>query len=84
MNENKVRIYWADAVIYKQETRGKFDLKPTKMITEGFVLKEVKEGVYLKDPSSIYEETGKTVEKHAGSTFFFIPRGMIVKIEEIK
>ncbi|TSC52665.1 MAG: hypothetical protein LiPW41_35 [Parcubacteria group bacterium LiPW_41] len=87
LKQNKiVEINWRDAVIYSATNReGNMRLAPTLMCTRGILFLENREGVVIKNPHSIYRETGerskKEIEKKA--TFLFIPHGMIKKINSV-
>jgi hypothetical protein len=78
----KVRIAWRDAVLFSRETASVMRLKPTSMITRGILVKETRDGVFIKDPHTINGGTKRRVEKERGATFLFVPRGMIQKIEK--
>lgn len=78
----KVRIAWKDAVLFSRETARVMRLLPTPMTTRGILVKETREGVFIKDPRTINKTTKERVAKEKGATFLFIPRGMIQKIEK--
>ncbi len=85
---NKIRIYWDDAVIYKRNYGEQFP-KPTKMLTYGRLVRETRDYMMVANPlteqySSELKEfvpkpnvMGKELKE---ATFFYIPKGMITKI----
>lgn len=84
--EKMVRVYWLDACIYAGSSPKNKKIIPTRMTTQGILLKkENKEnkGIYIKNPHTVYEKTEKEVSKQKGATFLFIPQGMITKIKPI-
>lgn len=81
---HKVRITWRDAVLFSRETERVMHLAPTPMTTRGILVKDTREGVFIKDPLTVNRTTKERVAKEKGATFLFIPRGMIVRIEEQK
>jgi hypothetical protein len=78
-----IKVWWEDAVLYSRETPNKNSLKPTKMLTEGILVKDDKTCVVVQRPRTIYKSSRQRAPKGEGATFIFIPRGMIVKIEKI-
>ena len=86
---DNIIVYWNDAVIYgkKNFTYSK-KLKPTKIITEGSLVEKNKEFVIIGSPKTFkYDPVQqKNIPKLSSSgekiTFYFIPTGMIEKIEK--
>lgn len=83
INKEKIKIYWDDAVIYKNIT-----IEPllSKRITIGEFVKKDKNYIVVKNPTtSMYDiKTKKYIQiyKDNKQTFFYVPNGMIVKIEK--
>ena len=82
--EKMVSVHWLDARIYAGSSTNNLKIVPTQMETRGILFKKINKGnkgIYIKNPRTIYKQTGKKVLKQKGATFLFIPRGMITKIE---
>lgn len=81
MDKNrKIKIFWLDAVIYADKVPSRLARK----ITEGNLVKERDGYVLVKNPiTSIYSEKEKSYipKEGKGHKFFFVPSGMIEKIE---
>ena len=88
---NTIIVYWDDAVIYGSKNIPYLEkLKPAKTVTEGVLVEENGDFVIIKSPRAvIYEffrkkyiprlsESGKKI------TFFYIPKGMVTKIEKVR
>ena len=75
-----IKVFWNDAVIYKDRV----PLKLPPKITEGELVKKTDNYLIIKNPqTSIYSDADRIYipriePKHK---FFFIPKGMIKKIK---
>lgn len=75
-----VKVFWEDALIYREPPK---QLKLVRKMTAGELIKETASHLIIKNPV-----TGKYSEKekiyiptvNSKHTFFFIPKGMIIKI----
>ncbi len=81
--EKMVRVYWLDACIYAGSSPKNKKIIPTRMVTQGILLKKENEVIIVKDPHTVYEQTGKEVSKQKRATFLFIPQGMITKLKPL-
>ncbi|MCK6463007.1 MAG: hypothetical protein L6Q29_04315 [Candidatus Pacebacteria bacterium] len=79
MKKNKVKIIWNDAVIYTPDSKPE---ELSKMETVGFLEKESEEFLIISKPETHKISTGK---KHPEKQpyFYFIPKGMVEKIEHL-
>jgi hypothetical protein len=78
-NKQKVRVFWEDAVFY-----GTHDAIPdalSQMETIGFIERETDEYLIIKDPITLNLKKNINHPKEGNPTFYFIPRGMIIKTE---
>jgi hypothetical protein len=79
-----VKVYWRDALIYSPETFRILELEPLLKVTEGVLVKDSKEGIFITDPYTILKKDGKRdlrEIKAEKATFLFIPKGMIDRID---
>lgn len=86
--KESARVYWNDAVIYKKNHGESFP-KPTKMLTYGKLVKDMKNYLIIGNPlTEEYDEelkefipkpyvTGRELKE---ATFFYIPKGMVTKV----
>ena len=88
-NGDNIVVYWNDAVIYgKKNFDYSKELKPAKTITEGKLVEKNKEFVIIESPKTFKYDPiqQKNVPKLLSSgekiTFYFIPVGMIEKMEK--
>lgn len=75
-----VKVFWEDALIYKESPR---QLKLIRKMTAGELIKETVSYLIIKNPvTGKYNEKEKIYLPTVNSkhTFFFIPKGMIIKI----
>ena len=86
---DNVVVCWNDAVIYGKENFAySKKLKPTKIITEGKLVEKNKEFVIIESPKTFKYDSiqQKNIPRLLASgkkiTFYFIPIGMIEKIEK--
>lgn len=80
----KTKVYWRDALIYSPAAFGILELEPSLKVTEGILTKDIKEGIIIADPYTIFKKDGKRDPreiKAKKATFLFIPKGMIDQIE---
>lgn len=75
--EKKIRILWNDAVLYSPK---KMAAHLTPLKTIGILEKEDKDFMIVRSPKTIRRTDG-TPHPEKKPTFYFIPRGMIEKIE---
>lgn len=75
----KIRILWSDAVLYGPK---KMTEKLTPLETIGILEKEDEDFVVIRSPKTI-RRADNTSHPDKQPTFYFIPRGMIEKIEPI-
>lgn len=75
----KIRILWNDAVLYGPK---KMVEKLTPLETIGILEKEDEDFLIIKSPKTI-RRTDDTSHPEKQPTFYFIPRGMIEKIEPV-
>lgn len=85
----KIKIYWHDAVIY---SHGDIPTDLPLKITCGNLVKESKEFIIVENPDTKIINAKQIlskkvirmfIAKNKKQTFFFIPRGMIQKIERV-
>lgn len=76
----KVKITWMDILKYNSDTK---NLLPTKMITEGYIEKEDEKVLIISRPTTLNTRTNANYPDK-NPTFYFIPKGLIEKIEEIE
>ena len=77
--KNKIKVVWKDAIVYSSK-----DKLPTSlplMETVGFLEKENKTFVIIKDPHTINLKKNTLHPRGNKPTFYYIPKGMIQKIE---
>lgn len=77
--KRKVRILWSDAVLYGPK---KIVEQLTPLETIGILEKEEENFLIIKSPKTVRRTDG-TSHPDKVPTFYFIPRGMIEKIEFI-
>jgi hypothetical protein len=86
--QQKVKVVWQDAVIFGS------DNIPTKLAireTRGYLLKEDKNYILIAKPKTDKPNQSKLIKvlnflktcRQKKPTYFFIPRGMILKIKKI-
>lgn len=86
MGNDCVKVYWEDAVIYGKINDSR-SLGLSKKITEGELYKKDKDFIVIKDPETLTYDKQKNeyalliTDKRI--TFFYIPKGMVKKIEKI-
>ena len=77
MYEKRVKIQWKDAVVFSAEKKV---ISLSVMETTGTVAIEHEEYVLVRDPITVALATGKR-HPEKQPTFYYIPRGTIVSIE---
>ena len=81
MNKNnlkRVRVLWQDAISYR--TGDKIPDSTSALETTGLLAKEDSNYVVIEKPTTINTRTSENYPDKT-PTFYFIPRGMIEKIE---
>jgi len=74
-----VRVLWHDAILYGPKNRV---VRLTPMETIGFLEREDEHFVIIRDPKTT-QCTHGTAHPEKQPTFYFIPHGMIKKIEKV-
>lgn len=83
----KIKVFWDDAIIYSYKSIKKDGRSLSKKITIGNLIKETSKYIIIKSPTVLtFNDTKKIYMQKENSdySFFFIPKGMIKKIEYIK
>jgi hypothetical protein len=81
--DQKVRIYWDDVVLYKKP-KFPLEIEPTPKELEGLIVKNESKDIYEGYVTIKVDKKSKLVKDFADNiNFFSIPKGMIRKIEEI-
>lgn len=75
--KRNVRIWWNDAALYSPKNK---IMELTRLETVGIVEKEDAHFIIIKNPKTIRCSNGTAHPKET-PTYYFIPRGMIEKIE---
>ncbi|HQT82990.1 MAG TPA: hypothetical protein PLW99_02480 [Candidatus Paceibacterota bacterium] len=78
-NQEEVRVRWNDAVLYGP--KNKVD-RLTAMETIGILEKEDGDFIIIRSPKNI-RRADNTFHPEKNPMFYFIPRGMIEKIEPV-
>lgn len=84
----KVRIKWNDALAIFPKRKGdnlflkKEDTVLSPMETTGILTRDYEDYVIVENPITINKETKKR-HPEKDPTFYMIPRGMIISVEEI-
>lgn len=74
-----IRVQWNDAVLYSPKNRV---TELTPMETTGILEREEEHFIIIRNPKTVRRTDG-TSHPDKQPTFYFIPRGMIEKIERI-
>ena len=77
--DNLIKIIWNDAVLLSPRVKTR---KLSKMETTGFLLKEEKDFFIISKPKTRKIDTNQKYPE-AQPTFYFIPKGMVEKVERI-
>jgi len=76
----KIEVIWEDAVIYTIDSIIPQNLPLIK--TKGILIKETEKYILLKNTKST-TNTRKEIKHKDTANFYFIPKGMIVKVKKI-
>jgi hypothetical protein len=80
INKNtRVKVYWSDASVFSPKRQ---DVSLSKMETVGSVEEDHENYLIIKNPITINSLTKKKHPEGA-PTFYFIPKALIEKIEEL-
>lgn len=79
MKNKKIKVKWVDAVLYGPSGQDEI----TEMKTSGILIRDSKDFLIIKNPKTTKIKTKKKHPKKGTPSFYFIPKGMVLKIEEI-
>jgi len=77
--QKKIKITWLDILDYGPDTK---DLVPTVMITKGILYEEREDNIIVSKSETMNTRNNK---KHPekNPNFYFIPKGLVQKIEDV-
>ena len=75
MRNKIVSVYWQDIKVYYED----LDKLTPQMLTEGILIKETDEYVYLKDPETLSLTSMKN-HPDKKPTLYYIPKSLITEI----